>query len=70
MGNVSCCKSKEELGDADLTEVSNKETSEIEPQVSKIQNTYRIYKSKKNSKQKSLQSIEEFKTKLSEHGTS
>ena len=51
MGNVSCCKSKEELGDADLTEVSNKETSEIEPQVSKIQNTYRIYKSKKNLKQ-------------------
>lgn len=69
MGNVSCFKSKEELGDADLTEVSNKETSEIEPQMSKIQNTYRIHKSKKNLKQKSLKSIEEFKTKLSEHGT-
>ena len=69
MGNLLCCKSKKELGDADFTEVSNKETSEIEPQMSKIQNTYRIHKSKKNLKQKSLKSIEEFKTKLSEHGT-
>lgn len=68
MGNVACCKSNAELGDAELTEISKKETSEIEPQVSRIQNTYRLYKSKKNFKQKSLQSKEEFERKLSEHG--